>query len=157
MLACAPSFAQKVDLTAGWTYEKSDQGNGYANLNGWYGSVSYNVLPRIGLSFEHESYWGGYSGSRTNQHVWLGGLTFKLANSEHKVVPFVQPMVGDTRSSMGSIQHYFTFQLSGGADIKIKGPLSLELVPAEYVMTDQSGTPTHSYSAAAGLQFSSGK
>jgi hypothetical protein len=52
VLARAPSVRQKLDLTAGWSYEKSDEGNGYANLNGWHGALSYNVLPRIALSFE---------------------------------------------------------------------------------------------------------
>ncbi len=158
LLFCsAPSFAQKVDFSTGWTYEGADQTNGYANLNGWYGSLSYNVLPRMGLTFEHESFWGGYHGSSMNEHVWLGGVTWKLANSERKVIPFVQPLAGDTRSSSGSIQNSFTFQLAGGADIKLKGPFSLELVPAEYVFTDQGGTPTNSYSAAVGFQFSFAK
>jgi hypothetical protein len=39
----------------------------------------------------------------------------------------------------------------------MKGPFSLELVPAEYVMTEQNGSPLSSYSAAVGLQFSFGK
>jgi hypothetical protein len=93
-----------------------------------------------------------------NSHVWLGGVTWKLASSERRIVPFLQPLVGDTRNSLaGTIQHGFTFQLAGGADVKLKGPLSLEVVPAEYVLTSQGGVRASSYTAAAGLQFSFGK
>ncbi len=49
-----------------------------------------------------------------NNHVWLGGVAWKLASNERKVVPLVQPLVGDTRNSYaGTIQHSFTFQLAG--------------------------------------------
>jgi hypothetical protein len=90
-----------------------------------------------------------------NQHVWLGGATVKLANSERRVIPFVQPLFGSTRSSgMGSVNYNFTFQLAGGIDVKLKGPISLELIPAEYVATRIGGSEYNSYSAAAGFQFS---
>lgn len=158
MLLPLPAWSQKASVTLGWTYEDDNQGNGFANLNGWYGSAAYSVASKLAVTFEHESYWGGFQGISTNQHVWLGGVTWKLATSEHRVIPFLQPVVGDTRSSYaGSIQNNFTFQLAGGVDIKLKGPFSLELVPAEYILVDQAGTPASSYSAAAGLQFSFGK
>ena len=158
ILGSTPSFAQKVDLSVGWAFTHADQTNGFADLNGWYGSASYNVMPRLGLTVEHESYWGNFNSDRMNNHVWLGGVTWKLANSERKIIPFLQPLAGDTRNSFaGSVQHNFTFQLAGGVDIKLKGPMSLELVPAEYVLTRQSGTAANSYSAAVGLQFSLGK
>jgi hypothetical protein len=158
LLGPAPTFAQKVDLSVGWSYTHADQTDGFANLNGWYGSASYNVMPRLGLTVEHESYWGDFNGNRMNNHVWLGGVTWKLANSERKVIPFLQPLAGDTRnSSAGSVQHNFTFQLAGGVDIKLKGPVSLELIPAEYTLTRQNGMAANSYSAAVGLEFSLGK
>ena len=158
ILGSAPAFAQKVDLAAGWSFTHSDQTTGFADLNGWYGSASYNVTQRLGLTVEHESYWGDFNGDRMNNHVWLGGVTWKFADSERRIIPFLQPLVGDTRnSSAGSVQHNFTFQLAGGVDIKLKGPVSLELIPAEYTLTRQNGLPGNSYSAALGLQFSLGK
>ena len=93
-----------------------------------------------------------------NNHIWLGGVTWKLADSERKVVPFLQPLAGDTRNSFsGTVQHNFTFQVAGGVDIKLKGPVSLELIPAEYTLTRQNGMAGNSYSAAVGVQFSLGK
>ena len=84
ILGSTPSFAQKVDLSVGWAFTHADQTNGFADLNGWYGSASYNVMPRLGLTVEHESYWGNFNSDRMNNHVWLGGVTWKLANSERK-------------------------------------------------------------------------
>ena len=156
-LSSVTASAQKMDLSLGWDFQHSDQMTGYADMNGWYGSLSYNVLPRLGLTFEHQSLWGSFQGSGLNDHSWLGGVTVKLADSERRITPFIQPLVGDTRTSYaGSIQHSFTFQLAGGVTVKLRGPLSLELIPAEYILTNQAGTPTHSYSADVGLQFSFG-
>lgn len=153
------SFAQsKVDATIGWTYEKADQGQGYADLNGWYGSLSYNVKPHVGLTFEHQSLWGQFQRSGVNQHAWLGGVTLKLGDTNKKVVPFIQPLAGDTRSSSsGTIQHNFTFQVAGGVDIKLGQSFAIDLIPAEYVYNRQSGSNLNSYQAGAGIQFSFGK
>jgi hypothetical protein len=61
---------------------------------------------------------------RPDNHVWLGGITWKLASSERRIVPFLQPLAGNTRaSSAGTIQHNFTFQLAGGVGIKLKRAL----------------------------------
>lgn len=155
---CSMAAAQsKVDITAGWNYERADEQTGYANLNGWWGSVSYNVAQHLGLTFEHESYWGGYQRASTNQHVWLGGVTLKPGNSEARITPFLQPLVGDTRaSSPGSITHQFTFQVAGGFDIKLSQRIALEVTPAEYVLNMEHGSPLNSYAGAVGLQFSFG-
>ena len=156
---CSAAAAQsKVDATAGWSYELANQGSGFANLNGWYGSLSYSVAQHLGVTVEHESYWGGFQNNSVNQHVWLGGVTWKLGSSEAKIQPFIQPLAGDTRnSSQGSIQHSFTFQLAGGFHVKLNDHLAFEIVPAEYVLNVQSGSPLNSYTAALGVQFSFGK
>jgi hypothetical protein len=152
------SAASKVDTTLGWGYGRADQGDGYADLNGWSGSVSYNVREHVGMTVEHQSFWGGYRGSALNQHAWLGGLTFKLRHPERKVVPFVQPMIGDTRSSSaGTVQHSLTVQLAGGFDIKIRSAVAIELIPAQYNYNRQQGSSLHSYQLGAGMQFSFGK
>lgn len=80
----------KVDLTLGWTYERAAQNPGYANLNGWFGSLSYNAVSHVGFTFEHESYWGAYNHESQNQHVWLGGLTIKPLSPDRKIGFFIQ-------------------------------------------------------------------
>lgn len=162
LAATLPTFAQSkkpIDLTLGWTYAYSDQGNGFANLNGWYGTVNWEASSRIGIAVEHESFWGDFQNSGVNQHVWLGGVTLQLrGNSNAKVRPFVQPMAGATRSSSsGSVQQQPTFQLAAGADITLKGNLALEIVPAEYTYSHGNGSSLNTYQAAAGLQYSFGK
>jgi hypothetical protein len=147
-----------LDLSLGWNYAHADQGNGFANLNGWYGTLIYEATQRVGLTFEHESFWGQYRGSGVNQHAWLGGITVKLRQGNPKFSPFLQPLGGVTRaSSSGSIQDQPTFQLAAGADITLKGNLALEVMPAEYTFTHGSSGGLNSYEAAAGLQYSFGK
>ena len=155
--ACAQS-KKPVDLALGWSYAYSDEGTGFANLNGWYGSANWEASSRIGIAFEHESFWGHFQGAGANQHVWLGGLTFQLRSGSPRVKPFLQPMGGVTRSSSsGSVQQEPTFQLAAGADISLKGNLSFEVVPAEYTFTYGNSTAENTYQAAAGLQYSFGK
>jgi hypothetical protein len=160
LAGCAHARAQSkpVDLTLGWTYGYTDQGNGFANLNGWYGTATWEFSQRVGLTVEHESFWGGFQGGGVSQHVWLGGITVKLRPASAKISPFLQPMGGATRSSSaGTVQQQPTFQFAGGADITLKGNLSLELVPAEYTLSHGNGSALNTYQAGAGLQYSFGK
>jgi hypothetical protein len=160
-VSCCLAIGQSkpLDLSVGWSYNRADQGSGFANLNGWYGTLTWEATQRVGISFNHQSFWGEFHGSGVNQHVWLGGFTFKLRKGNPKVSPFIQPSGGVTRSSSsGSVEMQPTFQLEAGADITVKGNLSLELIPAEYVYSHSSSFGSlQSYEAAAGLQYSFGK
>ena len=150
----AAAQAKPTDLSLGWNYARADQGVGFANLNGWYGTLNWEVTPRVGLAFSHESYWGPFAGSGVNAHVYLGGVTLELRKGDPRCKPFVQPLGGVTRASgSGSIQEQPTFELAAGADITLKGPLSLEVIPAEYAFTYGSGSALNTYQAAAGLQY----
>lgn len=154
----ADAQSKPVDLSLGWNYAYNDEGNGFADLNGWYGTLIWEVTKPVGLAFSHESFWGSFQETGTNQHVWLGGLSFKLRRGDHKVNPFLQPFGGVTRSSAsGSVQDEPTFQLVGGADITLKGNLSLEVVPAEYTLTYSNGSALNTYQAAAGFAYTFGK
>jgi hypothetical protein len=113
---------------------------------------------QVGVTVEHQSFWGLYRGSAMNQHAWLGGVTLKIRNPNRKVIPFVQPLVGDTRTSLAnSIQHSFTLQVGGGVDIRVASAIALELVPAQYNYNRQQGSSLHSYQLSVGMQFSFGK
>jgi hypothetical protein len=156
--ACARAESKPFDLSLGWSYSYTDAGNGFANLNGWYGTGTWEFSQRVGASVEHESFWGEFQGSGANQHVWLGGVTVKLRPGNPKVSPFVQPMAGVTHSSSsGTVQQQPTFQLGAGADITLKGNLSFEIVPAEYTLTHGNGSTLNTYQAGAGLQYTFGK
>ncbi len=110
--AVAQSNSKPVDLSLGWNYGYTDEGSGFANLNGWYGTVNWEASKQVGLAFEHESFWGDFEGQGANAHAWLAGATVKLRKGNVKVSPYVQPMVGATRSkSTGTVQWEPTLQL----------------------------------------------
>ena len=143
-----------VELSLGWNYALDDQGDGFANANGWYGTLNWARFERVGFTISHESYWGGYRGVAFNQHVYLGGLTFKLRKGEPRFSPFVQPFGGDTRVSYaGAIENQPTFELAAGADIRLKRHLSIEIIPAEYAYAHGSVGSLHNYQAGAGLEY----
>lgn len=146
--------SKPVELSLGWNYAYDDQGDGFANANGWYGTANWAVFNRVGVTFSHESYWGAYRGLALNQHVYLGGLTFKLRKKEHRFDPFLQPFGGVTRASYaGAIEHQPTFELAVGADIRMKGNLSFEIIPAEYAYASGSTGALHNYQAGAGIEY----
>lgn len=155
-----PGFAQSkpLDLSLGWTYARADQGNGFAPLHGWYGTLNWEASPRLGIALQHQDYWGSFHHSGVNQHVWLGGLSVNLRKGNPKLMPFVQPLAGATRSSSSAgIEWQPTFQLGAGLHLTLKGNLSLELTPAEYALTFSHGSALNTYEAAAGLEYSFGK
>ncbi len=161
LLTCAlPAFGQHkpVEVSLGYNYAYDDQGDGFAHTNGWYGTVNWAVFERVGFTVSHESYWGGYRGPAFNQHVYLGGLTFKLRKGEPRFNPFLQPLGGATRVSYaGTVEQQPTFELTAGADIRIHGPLSFEVIPAEYAYAHGSTGSLHNYQAGVGLEYTFGK
>ena len=157
-VAVAQGPGKPIDVSLGWNYSYTDEGTGFADLNGWYGVVNWEAGKRAGVAFEHESFWGSFQGQGANQHVWLLGSTVKLREGNVRVSPYVQPMAGATRSkSTGSVEWEPTLQLGAGADITLKGSLSLELVPAEYTFTYGSRRAENTFQAGAGLQYTFGK
>ena len=154
----AKAQPKPVDLSIGWTFSHADQGNGYANLNGWYGTATWEESERLGFSFQHEDFWGSFHRLPMNQHAWLIGLTFTVRKGNPRINPFVQTFGGATRNSYaGNIQWEPTIQLAAGVHVNIKGNLALELIPGEYALTFTSAAAEHSYQAAAGLQYTFGK
>ncbi len=154
----AGAQAKPVDVSLGWNFSHSDQGDGHANLNGWYGTATWEESERFGFSFQHQDFWGSFHRLPLNQHAWLIGLTFRVRKGNPRISPFVQTLGGATRSSYaGNIQWEPTIQVAGGAHIRIKGNLSLELIPGEYVLTFTSAAAEHTYQAGVGLQYTLGQ
>jgi hypothetical protein len=158
MVFCVPAFAQdsKADLSVGYNYQRNDQGNGYANLNGWYGAFTWNLSDKVGLAFESDNNWGHFKGQSLNQHTFLAGPSFKF-NNQGKVQPVIELLAGDQRSSSpGDVNHAFSFQPGLGFDVKLSKKVSLDLQPAGYSLAFPHGNARHSYSAKVGLSFSLG-
>lgn len=156
VLLAVPTFAQSkpVDLSLGWNYAHNNEGDGFSNLNGWYGTAVWEFSKRVGLAVSHESYWGAYARAGENEHVYLGGVSVKLRKGDPRIVPFVQPFGGVTRSSaIGSVHDQATFELAGGFDVRLHGKLAFEVIPAEYVLANSNGRALSSYQTAAGFAY----
>lgn len=88
------------------------------------------------------------------EHVYLAGLSFKLRKGDPRVVPFLQPLGGATRSSLlQAVQYPPTLELTGGMDIRLRGKLALEIIPAEYVLVHAGGSFLNTYQTAIGLAY----
>ena len=158
-LLCATAAAQspKASVIAGYNFSHSDQGTGYADLNGWFTQASFTLTELISLNFEVDNYYGSFQGARVNQHSYVAGPQFTFNNSG-KVQPFVNVEIGDQRnSSAGTIEHAFTAQVAGGVQVKLSERLALYLSPVEYDLATPSSGVQHSFSSKYGVMVNFGK
>lgn len=154
LVPLAEAQSKPIDLALGWNYAHNNEGDGFSNLNGWYGAAVWEFSERTGLAISHESYWGGYAQTGENEHVYLAGLSFKLRKGDPRIAPFLQPFGGATRSSLlHAVQYQPTFELTGGMDIRLRGELALEIIPAEYVLVHAGGGFLNTYQTAVGLAY----
>lgn len=96
-----------------------------------------------------------YGFNKNGEHVngFTGGPLYKL-HPVGRVTPLGFMEVGDTRTSlMGVVSNAFTFVLGGGVLIKLNQHVSLQLIPAEYVMTLPHGNVANNLNALAGFTF----
>jgi hypothetical protein len=157
ILLCPPLWAQshKLDFTAGYNFQNSDQGNGVrSNLNGWFSSLSFDVTDALSINVEIDNYYGSSQGASANQQNFVIGPQFTFGHEEAMIQPLAYVEAGDQRSSSaGSIDHSFDLQIGGGIEVKLNDRFTLQLVPAEYDLATPSSGATHSFAANAGISW----
>jgi hypothetical protein len=157
ILLCPPLWAQshKLDFTAGYNFQNSDQGSGVrSNLNGWFSSLSFDVTPVLSINLEVDNYYGSSQGASAKQQNFVIGPQFTFGNEEAKLRPLAYVEAGDQRSSFaGNVDHSFDLQVGGGIQLKLNDLFTLQFVPAEYDLATPSSGATHSYTANAGVSW----
>jgi hypothetical protein len=69
-----------------------------------------------------------------------------------RITPFAFGEIGDVRlSSPGAVSNNFGFVAGVGANIKLASRVSLQLIPADYILVDAPAGPTHSHAAQVGI------
>jgi hypothetical protein len=136
-----------LDLTTGYNYQNSDQGQGVrASLNGWLADLQFDLNQHIAITGEIDSYYGRSQGDRLRQHNFVVGPQVIFRNDDALLRPFLYVQGGDQRtSSTGSTTHAFNLQVGGGFEIKLQERVHAQITPAEYNFALVSGTPTHSW------------
>jgi hypothetical protein len=161
LLLCPTLHAQsrEVELTAGYNYQNSDQGEGVrTNLNGWYASAQYDLNSFFAMTVEADNYYGNLNGQSQSQQNFIMGPQFTFRADEAKLRPFLYAQSGDQRSvSQDSVAHAFNLQLGGGVQVKLSERFSLQLSPAEYSLVTESTGPTHSFSSKVGVIWTAWK
>jgi hypothetical protein len=90
MLLCSPLWAQshKLDFTAGYNFQNSDQGSGVrSNLNGWFSSLSFDVTPVLSINLEVDNYYGSSHGASVKKHNFVIDPQFTFGSEEAKLRP----------------------------------------------------------------------
>ena len=139
--------SHQLDLTTGYNYQNSDQGQGVrARLHGWFADLQYDLTEHLAITGEVDSYYGDSQGESLKQQNFVVGPQFTFRSEEARLRPFLYVQSGDQRSSSaGTITHSFNLQVGGGVEIKLQDRVHLQITPAEYNFALVSGTPAHSY------------
>jgi Outer membrane protein beta-barrel domain len=147
-----PADSHELDLATGYNYQNSDQGEGIrSNLNGWYASLQYDLSEMVSVGVEVDSFYGSLQGQSLRQQNYIAGPQFTFRSARARWRPFVFIQAGDQRSSSDTVTHSFDLQIGGGLQTRLNDHVSLQLIPAEYNLAIQSGTPTHSISVNFGV------
>lgn len=141
-----------VSLSFGYIYLNAGQnGASRVSLNGWYAIPQYHLSTHWSAIAELTNFYGTTKGHSTNIH----GYTFGPVYSFHalgRVTPFAFGEAGDVRTSAaGVVANNFAFVAGAGINIKIAGPVALQIIPGDYILTTPDAGVLHNYAAQAGL------
>ena len=153
----------KVEAFGGYSYVRANPGDGVPseNFNGGSGSLSYNIVPWLGIVGDVGGYhWNGsgdFSGTDYTVFSYLFGP--KIALRHGPFTPFVQALFGGARISGTSCssdvrvhaeqegsssgcgsgsQNDFAMTMGGGVDWNATPHIGVRLIQAEYFLTDFS-------------------
>ena len=87
--------SHQLDMTAGYNYQNSDQGEGIrANLHGWFADLQYDLSEHLAVTAEVDSYYGHSQGESLQQQNFVVGPQFTLRKEEARSRPFVYVQSG---------------------------------------------------------------
>jgi outer membrane immunogenic protein len=163
-LFAATSFAQntpKADVGIGYAFLHVSASGSSANLNGFNGSVAYNVTDVIGIVGDFGYYHGSPSGVSLNDTSYAFGPRFSFRNSD-KAVPFVQALFGGSHLSAAfggasGSTNPFLFAFGGGVDVPMKGDKIAFRPEFDYVGQRSNGTTLNGVRIGAGIVFNFGQ
>lgn len=151
----------KADVGLGYAFVHVSANGASANLNGFNGSVAFNVSDMIGIVGDFGYYHGSPSGVSLNDTSYAFGPRFSFRKSD-KAVPFVQALFGGSHLSAsfggtsGSVNP-FLYAFGGGVDVPLKGD-KVSLRPEfDYVGQRTNGTTLNGVRIGVGFVFHIGQ
>lgn len=137
-------------VTGAYEYLDAQGSSGqYTSLHGFDAVAALATGKNTAVFFSFNGFY------KKGEHVngFTGGPLYKLA-SIGRVTPLGFTEVGDSRTSLeGVVSHAFTFVLGGGILVKLNQHVSLQLIPAEYVLTLPGGNVANNLNALVGFTF----
>jgi len=147
--------SRQLDLTAGYNYQNSDQGQGMrTNLNGWFGSAQFDFTHMFAMTAEIDNYFGALNGQGERQQNFVLGPQLTFGSEKAKINPYAYLQGGDQRSSSdGTVEHAFNLQMGGGIQWKLNQKVALQMTPFEYSLVTANSGPSHSFGAKVGITW----
>lgn len=139
--------------TPSFRFEKS------SDLHGINASTTYYVNERFGVTAELGANFDA-SGSRKGLYTAMGGATFKFRKA-HTLNPFIRGLVGvgleranNELTTLPSKSDLALAYATGvGLDARVSDKVSIRLIQADYLRTNNYGVPQHNLRLGAGIVF----
>lgn len=140
--------APKADVFLGYQYVRAPQEK---NLNGFNGSVSFNVNNYLGLKAD----FGLGAESDLKQYSYLFGPQVNL-RTDSKLTPFAHALFGAITTDFDDFRGSktgFGMALGGGIDYKFSDKVSLRAIQGDYVLARRDGDNRSHTRISAGIVF----
>jgi len=155
LLATAQQSASKFDLFGGYSYFNGSTSGASSrfSLNGWEGQGTFNFTPWLGGTADFGGYYGSPFKVSANDYTFLFGPTINLRTPH--ITPFVHALFGVDRFHAAALggsvnDSAFAMAIGGGADIPVKGMLSIRAGQLDWLRTN------HYNNGQNNLRFSTG-
>ncbi|HET6178777.1 MAG TPA: hypothetical protein VFE61_17750 [Candidatus Sulfotelmatobacter sp.] len=150
-LACAPAFAQRVEIYGGAQFEHLQPSY---NALGWNGSLTGNFKHVLGITADFS---GAYKSHQVNSSVYTYTFGPVLTARLPVIQPFVHALFGGATISAGGMSdNAFAALVGGGLDIGLRKGIGIRLVQADWLMTkfkDQTQNSQGRVSAGIVIKF----
>jgi opacity protein-like surface antigen len=145
----------------------SQTASAHANLNGWEGSVSYQLFGSVSAVGDVDGNYGSlssaFSSPKLQRQMYLGGVQFAIHG---RISPFAHFLFGISHESLGAgaftisgtsypfpstTGNSFAFALGGGVDFRLAPYVRLRAVQVEYVGTTAYSNTQNQARVSTGL------
>lgn len=129
ILLTGTSSAQGVEAFVGYSLLNADRGvAGRETDQGWMANYSANVFENVGFVGD----FGGQYQDGVDVHQFMGGV--RLINHEHRIMPFVEGLVGVIHvDGPAPANTFFAMGLGGGLDYRVHDHLAIRAIQVDWL------------------------
>jgi hypothetical protein len=153
-----------VELGGGLDYTQFNEGNGWPNATGFYGSLGINITHWLQAYADADKQYGSISDGNTRLFGDHFGARYYYRPRYSIFNPFAETLVGISRLDLNLTQvgqkyseNGFSFRIGGGLDLNIHRHWAIRAFDVDYYRTPFLQTHQNNVWVSAGVVFKFGE